>query len=118
MVILITRTLLCAPPLTRARCAPHQARPGKGGARKCNRLHTPVDTVQQACLQGTLQVLSVKEVSNGNEKWSCYFEGEKHDLPNLKKKEELALEKLWFASSDKNCCFWFKLYLWPNETQL
>jgi len=75
-----------------------------------------VDTAQHACLQGTLQVLSVKDVSNRNRKWWCYFEGKRHDLPNLKT-EEFALEKLWFASSDKNYCFWFKLQFWPNELQ-
>lgn len=65
MVILITRMLLCAPLLTRADCAPHQTRLGKGGAHKCNHFHTPVDTMQHTCLQGTLQVLLVTEVRNG-----------------------------------------------------
>lgn len=108
MVILITQMLLCAPLLTRARCAPHQTRLGKGGAHKSNNFHSPVETAQHACLQGTFQVLSVKDVSNRNEKGSSYFQGERHDLPNLEK-EEFALEKLWFASSDKNYCFWFQV---------
>lgn len=68
MVILITQMLLCAPLLTWAHYAPHQTRLGKGGAHKCNNFHIPVDTMQHACLQGTLQVLSVKDVSNRNEK--------------------------------------------------
>lgn len=78
MVVLITWVLLCAPLLTRAPCAPHQA--GKGGNTQINSLSIPQ--------WGPRDVLVCRRPRrcDRSEKWSPHLEGEKADSPNIKKK--------------------------------